>query len=62
MEKIVEHIISITNVAEKGNVLAYKILCNQAINMVLEGKDEVFVINYIDGLLIDLDSRKIGLI
>ncbi len=59
MEEIVKHILQITNRDERGNVLAYKILCNMSINMVQQGSSAEEVIVFIDGLLIDLDQRKI---
>lgn len=59
MEEIIEHIIQITNVQERGNILAYKILCNLAIDKVLEGMAPKEIIKYIETLTIDLDKRKL---
>lgn len=59
MEEIVEHIIQITNKDERGNVLAYKVLCNIAIDKVVEGESSEAVIEYINTLTKDLDNRKL---
>lgn len=59
MEEIVEHIIHITNVDEKGNLLAYKILCNLAVDLVRDGKSKEEVIEYIKHLQTDLNKRKV---
>lgn len=59
MEEIVEHILQITNVDERGNILAYKILCNLAIDKVLDGYTPKQIIEYIDTLTVALDMRKV---
>lgn len=59
MKEIVEHILQKTNRDERGNVLAYKILCNIAIDMVKGGAISEAVIKYIDTLVKDLDYRKL---
>ena len=59
MEEIVKHIIQITNIDERGNILAYKILCNLAIDKVRGGETSEEIIKYIDTLIKDLDHRKL---
>lgn len=59
MEEIVEHIIEIISREEKGSLLSYNILCNIAINMVMEGKTKDQITHYLDSLIIDVNKRKL---
>jgi len=59
MEEIVEYILQKINVDERGNLLAYKILCNLAVDLTLKGDSKEQIIEYLKTLMIDLDQRKL---